>query len=115
MSARCGTDGAVPAVHAARDPVALGALVKRPIIWSKQSKRMARNTRMVHFFAGMACSAIASPFGIVAAALVPVTLGLAKEMYVHSSRGNANAENFAWVIAGAATFVLCLRILPFRL
>ena len=46
---------------------------------------MARNTKMIHFFAGMACSAIASLFGIVAAALAPVMLGFAKEMYVHFS------------------------------
>ena len=75
---------------------------------------MARNTKMIHFFAGMACSAIASLFGIVAAALAPVMLGLAKEMYVHFFHKNANAENLAWVIAGTATFVLCLRLLSLR-
>ena len=76
---------------------------------------MARNTRMLHFFAGMACSAIASPLGIVAAALAPMVLGFAKEMYFHFTRRGADAENFAWVIAGAATFVLGLRLMPFRL
>ena len=76
---------------------------------------MARNTRMIHFFAGMACSAMASPFGIVAAALAPVVLGFAKEMYFHFARKNADAENLAWVVAGAATFVLGLRLMPFRL
>ena len=75
---------------------------------------MARNTKMIHFFAGMACSAIASPFGIVAAVLAPVMLGFAKEMYVHFFHKNANAENLAWVIAGTATFVLCLRLLSLR-
>ena len=63
----------------------------------------------------MACAAIASLFGIIAAALVPVMLGFAKEMYMHFSSRNADAENLAWVIAGAATVVLCLKILPFRL
>ena len=75
---------------------------------------MAHNAKMIHFFAGMACSAIASPFGIVAAALAPVMLGFTKEMHVHFSHKNANAANLAWVIAGAATFVLCLRLLPLR-
>ena len=74
---------------------------------------MTRNTKMIHFFAGMACSAIASPFGIVAAALAPVLLGFAKEMYFHFT--HKNAENFAWVIAGAATFVLGLKLMPLRL
>ena len=76
---------------------------------------MGRNTKMIHFFAGMACSAIASPFGIVAAALAPVLLGFAKEMYFHFTHRNADAENFAWVIAGAATFVLGLKLMPLRL
>lgn len=76
---------------------------------------MTRNTKMIHFFAAMACSAMASPFGIVAAALVPVMLGFAKEMYLHFTRRNADAENFAWVVAGTATFVLSLRLIPFRL
>ena len=75
---------------------------------------MAHNAKMIHFFAGMACSAIASPFGIAAAALAPVMLGFAKEMHVHFFHKNANAANLAWVIAGAATFVLCLRLLPLR-
>ena len=75
---------------------------------------MARNTKMIYFFAGMACSAIASPFGIVAAALAPVILGFAEEMYVHFFHKNANAANLAWVIAGAASFVLCLRPLLLR-
>ena len=76
---------------------------------------MARNTKMIHFFAGMACSAIASPFGIIAAALVPVTLGFAKEIFVHFSGKSTNPEKLAWVIAGAATFVLCLKLLPLKL
>ena len=71
--------------------------------------------KAMHFFGGLACAAIASPFGVVAAALVPVILGFAKEMYAHFSSRNADAENLGWVIAGAAAFVLCLKILPFRL
>ena len=76
---------------------------------------MLANKKTIHFLAGMACAAIASPFGIVAAALTPVVLGFAKEMYFHFTRRNADAENFAWVIAGAATFVLGLKLMPLRL
>lgn len=76
---------------------------------------MLPNIKIIHFAAGMACAAIASPFGIIAAALAPVALGFAKEMYFHFTRRNADAENFAWVIAGAATFVLGLRLMPMRL
>ena len=76
---------------------------------------MRHKIKIIHFVAGMACSAIASPFGIITAALAPVVLGFAKEMYFHFARRNADAENFAWVIAGAATFVLSLKLIPVRL
>lgn len=75
---------------------------------------MACDTRVLHFFASMVCSAMASPFGIVAAALAPVVLGFAKEIYLHFTRRKANAQNLAWVLTGAATFVLALRMLALR-
>ena len=71
--------------------------------------------KLIHFLAGMACAAIASPFGIVAAALVPVALGFAKELYLHFSGQGGNAENFSWTIAGGATLVVWLRLMPVRL
>jgi hypothetical protein len=76
---------------------------------------MFPETKILHFFVGMACAAFASPLGIVAAALAPVALGFAKEMYLHFTGQGANAENFAWTIAGAATIVLWLRLMPVRL
>ena len=76
---------------------------------------MLSTIKITHLLAGMACSAIALPFGIIAAALVPVVLGFAKEMYVHFTRKKANAENFVWFIAGAATFVIGFKLIPFRL
>lgn len=76
---------------------------------------MLPKLKIIHFFAGLACAAIASPFGIIAAALAPVVLGFAKEIYFHFTRRNADAENFAWVIAGAATFVLGFKLMPVRL
>ncbi|NDP61881.1 hypothetical protein [Polaromonas sp.] len=76
---------------------------------------MFPKTKILHFFAGMACAALASPFGIIAAALTPVGLGFAKEMYLHFTGQGGDAENFAWTIAGAATFVLWLRLMPIRL
>lgn len=76
---------------------------------------MFQKTKIIHFFAGLACAAIASPFGIIAAALAPVVLGFSKEIYCHFTRKHADPENLAWVIAGAATFVLCFKLLPIRL
>jgi len=73
-----------------------------------------RKQKIIHFFAGLTCAAIALPFGIIAAALAPVALGFVKEIYLHFSRRHANPNNFAWVIAGAATFVMCLKLLPSR-
>ncbi|MDB5885724.1 MAG: hypothetical protein JWR74_1895 [Polaromonas sp.] len=74
-----------------------------------------KKTKIIHFFAGAACAASVSPLGIIAAALVPVVVGFAKEVYVHFSSKRANPDNLAWVIAGAATFVLCFKLLPMRL
>ncbi len=76
---------------------------------------MLPKTKTLHFFSGMACAALASPFGVIAAALTPVGLGFAKEMYLHFTGQGADAENFAWTIAGAATFVLWMRLMPMRL
>lgn len=76
---------------------------------------MFQKTKVIHFLAGAACAAIASPFGIVAAALAPVLLGFSKEMYCHFTRRHAVPDNLAWVIAGAATFILCYKLLPIRL
>ncbi|WP_426145270.1 hypothetical protein [Polaromonas sp. DSR2-3-2] len=76
---------------------------------------MFKKTKIIHFFAGLACAAIASPFGIITAALAPVLLSFSKEMYCHFTRRRADPENLAWVIAGAATFVLCFKLLPVRL
>ena len=76
---------------------------------------MFPKSKVIHFLVGMACAAIASPWGIVAAALVPVALGFGKELYLHSSGRGGSAENFAWTIAGAATLVLWLRLMPVRL
>ena len=75
----------------------------------------SKKQKIIHFFAGLACAAIASPFGIIAAALSPVVLGFIKEIYLHFTRRHANPENLAWMIAGAATFVLCFKLLPIRL
>ena len=75
----------------------------------------SKKQKIVHFFVGLACAAIASPFGIIAAALAPVVLGFIKEIYLHFIRRQANPDNLAWVIAGAATFVLCFRLVPIRL
>ena len=76
---------------------------------------MLPKIKILHFLAGMACAALASPFGIIAAALTPVGIGLAKEMYLHFTGQGAEADNFAWTIAGAATFVLWFRLMPVRL
>lgn len=76
---------------------------------------MSTKTKIVHFFAGMACAALALPFGMVAAVLAPVLLGFVKELYLHFTRKGADAAHFAWLLAGAATLVLCARLVPIRL
>ena len=76
---------------------------------------MFQKTKIIHYLAGAACAAIASPFGIIAAALSPVLLGFSKEMYCHLTRRHADPDNLVWVIAGAATFVLGFKLMSFRL
>jgi len=76
---------------------------------------MSTKIKALHFLAGVACAAMVSPFGIIAAALIPVALGFAKEIYLHLTGRNADASHFAWMIAGAATFVLSWRLVPIRL
>jgi len=76
---------------------------------------MFLKTKIIYFLAGAACVAIALPFGIIAAALAPVVFGFAIEMYLHFTRRGADANNFAWMIAGAATFIVCFKLLPIRL
>lgn len=76
---------------------------------------MSHKTKIIHFLAGVACAALALPFGIIAAALAPVLLGFVKEIYLHFNRKDADATNFAWLLAGAATLVLCVRLVPIRL
>lgn len=63
------------------------------------------------FLAGVVCAFIGFSFGIIAAALVPVAVGLTKELYCHFTGRSANPENLAWMIAGAAAFVACARLI----
>lgn len=72
---------------------------------------MLTKAKAIHFFAGVACAAMALPFGIIAAALTPVVIGFAKEICLHFTGKKADANNFAWMIVGAATFVLCFSLL----
>ena len=76
---------------------------------------MSTKTKIVHFLAGMACAALALPFGIIAAVLAPVLLGFVKEIYLHFTRQSADAANLAWLLAGAATLVLFASLVPIRL
>ena len=76
---------------------------------------MSHKAKIIHFLAGMACAALALPFGIIAAVLAPVLLGFVKEIYLHFTRKGADAANFAWLLAGAATLVLCASLVPIRL
>lgn len=76
---------------------------------------MFQKTKIIYFFAGAACAAITLPFGIIAAALAPVVFGFATEMYLHFTRRSADADNFAWMIAGAATLVACFKLMSIKL
>lgn len=59
----------------------------------------------------MACAVIALPFGMIAAALAPVVIGFVVELYHHIVSRTANSANFAWMIAGAATFVVGIELI----
>ena len=63
-----------------------------------------------NFLAGVVFAFMALPFGIIAAALAPVVIGFAKEIYNHFASRAANPANFAWMIAGAATSVACIKL-----
>ena len=63
------------------------------------------------FLAGVVCALIAFSFGIIAAALAPVAVGLTRELYRHFTGRSANPENLAWMIAGAAAFVVCAKLI----
>ena len=76
---------------------------------------MLEKTKIIHFLAGAVGAALALPLGITAAALAPVLLGFLKEMYLHLTGRHADPGNLAWVIAGAATFVLCFKRVPIGL
>ncbi|MEO5658915.1 MAG: hypothetical protein ABIQ90_03830 [Polaromonas sp.] len=67
--------------------------------------------KTTHFFAGMSCALIALPFGIIAAAIAPIVIGFAVELYHHMASRTANPANFAWMIAGAATFVVGIKLM----
>lgn len=73
---------------------------------------MISKKEMLCFLAGMACAAIALPFGIMAAVLAPAIIGFAKELHAHFVRGSADPGNLAWMIAGGATFVTFVKLLP---
>ncbi|MDH6185279.1 hypothetical protein [Polaromonas sp. CG_23.6] len=60
----------------------------------------------IHVLIGMVCAAVALPFGLRSAALVPVVVGFVKVIFEHYAKGDADPANFAWIIAGAV-LVLC--------
>lgn len=64
-----------------------------------------------NFLAGVVFAFIALPFGIIAAALAPVAVGFIKELYSHFTQRSANPANLAWMIAGAAAFVACIKLI----
>ena len=64
----------------------------------------------VNFLAGVIFAFMVLPFGIIAAALAPVVIGFAKEIYNHFASRAVNPANFAWMIAGAATSVACIKL-----
>ena len=57
------------------------------------------------FLAGVVCAFIGFSFGIIAAALVPVAVGLTKELYRHVTGRIVHQENLAWLNAVEAVSV----------
>jgi len=67
--------------------------------------------KQTHFLAGVAIAGLSLPFGIVAACLVPVAIGFAKEMIDPYVGGQRDPVDFAYTIAGAAVFVGWIKVL----
>ena len=81
------------------------------VIQDDSEGTMIASNKKAYFFAGIACAAIALPFGIIAAALTPVAIGFAKGVYDHYVVGTAGPANFAWMIAGDAAFVGGIKLM----
>ena len=68
----------------------------------KQNWRFHAAAPCAHILIGAVCAAVTLPFGLTAAALVPVALGFVKGVLDHHAGGDAGPANFVWIIAGAA-------------
>ena len=71
----------------------------------QQNWRLHAVAPCAHLLIGAACAAVTLPFGLRAAALVPVAMGFANGILDHHAGKDADPANFAWVIAGAALVV----------
>lgn len=76
----------------------------------QQNWRLHAAAPCAHLLIGAACAALTLPFGLRAAALAPVALGLAQGMFDHHAAQDADPANFAWVIAGAALVVGAVKL-----
>lgn len=61
--------------------------------------------KQTHLLAGAVLAAMALPFGLPAAALVPVVIGFAKELADPYLGGQRDAGDFACTVAGAAAYL----------
>lgn len=76
----------------------------------KQNWRHYATAPGVHLLLGLVCAAVALPFGLSAAALVPVAMGFAKGIFDHCVQGDADPAHLAWTIAGAVLVVGCVKL-----
>jgi hypothetical protein len=76
----------------------------------KQSWRLHATAPCLSLLIGAACAAITLPFGLRAAALTPLAIGFAKEIFDHHAADDADPANFAWIVVGAALVVGAVKL-----
>ena len=76
----------------------------------KNNRRLLGTAPSVHLLIGMVCAAMALPFGLRAAALVPIAIGFAKGIFDHYARDDADPAHFAWIVAGAVLVVGSVKL-----
>lgn len=61
--------------------------------------------KQAHFWAGIALSALAMPFGLVYAIFVPLVAGMGKEIVDPYLKGHRDWMDFVWTVAGMGVYV----------
>lgn len=71
------------------------------------------NKRNTLLLLGIAVTAIAMPFGLIAAALATTLASVILAAWTHRSGGTPDAQDMAFILAGGAVYLLWIRaVLP---